>query len=260
MNQVRTHATTNPVQIPAELLRSIPRDYRLTGMGKFVVGAALALGLGAVASSVAIYISAKETSALKREMAEQGQVVPGVVVKTYRTGDDGKRDVFLYEFSVDGTAYRGRTDIELRASPHYEAGSSIPVRYLPSQPAKNWIDGHPPGGVPLFVIPLLGGGLLVGSYAIFRNLRRQEGLVSEGRAALARVMKVTRVRRGEQRKQRAQIGFVLLSGARQEAYIEFGRNAPQADSTIVIVYDRENPRRVLRYPACLVRVEKPGEW
>jgi len=260
MNPIRTQTAVSPVRIPAELLRSIPRDYRLTGKGRFVVGAAIALVLGAVASSVAVYISAKRTSALQREMAEQGQVVPGIVVKTYRTGDDDKRDVVLYEFSVNGKAYKGRTEIGLRASPHYEAGSSIPVRYLPSRPEKNWIDGHPPGSVPLFVIPLLGGGFLVGSYAIFRNLRRQEGLVSEGRAALARVMKVTRVRRGEQRKQRAQIEFELLSGARQEAHIEFGRNAPQADSTIVIVYDRENPRRVLRYPACLVRVEKPGEW
>jgi len=74
------------------------------------------------------------------------------------------------------------------------------------------------------------------------------------------VKTVKRVHRGEYRKQRAQIQFLLMSGARQEAQLEFGKNAPQPDSTIIILYDRDNPRRVLRYPACLVRVEKPGEW
>lgn len=260
MNRMRTQAVSDTTQIPPELLRSVPRDCTLTGMGKFARGAAVALVFGAVASSVGVYVSAKRTSALKREMAANGRVVAGVVVKTYRTGSDDKQDVFVYQFSFDDKTRTGRAKIGLRASPHYPAGSNILVRYLPGRPEVNWMDGHPPGGVPLFLIPVFGGALLAGSYAIYLSLRCQKGLVTEGRAALARVKKVERVRHGEHKQQRAHIEFALLSGGRQEAHIDFGKNAPQANATIVIVYDSENPRRVLRYPPSLVRVAKPGEW
>jgi len=260
MNQVRPGTAAGPIQIPAELLRSIPRDCSLTCAGRFVLGAVIAMILGAVCFSVGAYMSAERTSALKQEMAEHGQIAPGVVIKTYRTGDDPKRDVFLYQFSIEGKTYAGRTEVGAGASSRYQAGSNVPVRYLPARPQANWIDGYPPSGVPLFVIPLLSGGLLITAYAMSVGLRRQQELLSEGRAALARVKKVTRLRRGEHKKQRAHIEFALLSGARQEAYVDFGRNAPQPESTIVIVYDRENPRRVLRYPPPLVRLEKPESW
>lgn len=259
MNKIRAQVVS-PAGIPAELQRSTPRGFRLTAMGRLTLGAAIVFVLGAVAFSVGAFLSAARAKALMREMAEHGQLASGVVVKAYRTGDDDKRDVFLYEFVVADKTYNGRTKVRVRNSPHYRAGASIPVRYLPAQPEKNWIDGYPPGAIPLFVTPLVAGALLIGGYSVFRKLRCQEELVSEGRAALARVTVVKRVRRGEYRKQRAHIEFGLMSGARQEAYLEFGKNAPAPDSTIVIVYDRENPRRVLRYPACLVRVQKPGEW
>jgi hypothetical protein len=260
MIQVRARRTDSAVTIPDELMRSVPRHWKLTASGKCVLGAAVFMVVGAIAFSVGAYISAKKTSALKRAMAEEGQLVSGAVVKTYRTGDDHKRNVFHYEFVLDGKVYTGRTEIGVGHSPGYQAGNSVPIRYLPARPTTNWIDGYPPSGVPLFLIPVLGGAMLLVAYAMLRNLWRQEELVAEGRAVLARVKAVKRVRRGENRKQRAQLEFTLLSGAQQEAYLEFSRNAPQPDSTIVVVYDRENPRRVLRYPACLVRVEKPGEW
>lgn len=260
MNQVRTKPMDSPVQIPPELMRSTPRACRLTVGGRFALGVAIFMVLGATAFSLGAYVSVKKNTALKREMAERGQVVSATVVKTYRTGDDNKRDVFLYEFDLDGKTHNGRTDIGIGHSPHYRVGTAIPVRYLPDRPNKNWIEGYPPGAIPLFLIPVLGGMMLVVAYAMLWRLRRQQELVAEGRAALARVLSVKRVRRGEHKKQRAQIEFALMSGARQEAYLEFGKNAPPPNSALVVLYDRENPLRILRYPACLVRVEKPGEF
>lgn len=260
MNQVRTKVVDSPVQIPSELMRSTPRNYKRTTAGKAVVFAAVVMVLVAVTFSVGTYLSAKKTAAMRREMAEHGQVISAAVVKTYRSGDEDKRDVFLYEFSFNDKRFKGRTEIDIKHSPRYRVGEMIPVQYLPDRPETNWIEGHPPSGLPLFLIPIVAGAMLACTYAMLRSLWRQEELVAEGRAALARVLSVKRVHRGEQKKQRAQIEFPLLSGARQEAYLEFGKNAPPPNSTLVVLYDRENPRRVLRYPTCLVRVEKPGEF
>ena len=260
MNRRSAQTITSVAQIPAELLRSTPRHCELTVKGKFAVAAAVAMVIGAIAFSVAGYLSAKHASALQREMSEHGNVVLATVVKTYRTGGDDKRDVFVYEFNIDDRTYSGKTEVESHRSPGYAAGSQVSVRYLPSRPETNWIDGYPHEGIPLFVIPIVSGAMLACAFAMFWNLRRQEELVAEGRAALAVVTSVKRTRRGHNRRQRAQIEFDLLSGSRQEAYVEFGRTSPPPNSTIVVVYDRDNPKRLLRYPACLVRVERPDAW
>ena len=261
MNTVRTKIADGPVQIPAELLRSVPRDCRLTAGGKVLLGLAVAMILGAVAFGVGVYISTTRATALKKEMASQGQIAQAVVIKTYRTGDENsRRDVFLYQFVVGEQIHNGRTDINAHGSPRYPVGSSVPVRYLPTRPDVNWIEGHSPRSMPLFVIPLFAAGMLAGAYAIFFSVRRQKALVGEGRAALAKVKKVQRVLRGEHKKKRAYIEFTLLNGSRQESHVDFGGKAIEPDSTIVIVYDAENPRRVLRYPSPLVRVEKPEDW
>lgn len=251
-------------QIPPELLRSAPRDCRLTRRGMLTLGVAVVLFLGAIAFTVGASLSNMRTKALKREMADSGMLATGTVVKTYRTGDDDKRDVFLYEFRAMDRTYSGRTDISVKHSPHYEVGSSISVRYLPSRPEKSWIAGYAPGEVPLFVIPLVAGACLFGGYSVYAKLRRQQELVSEGRAVLARVLKVKRVRyggvHGAHSTHRAEVEFPLLNGSVQKARVDLGRRAPSADSTLVIVYDRENPKKVLRYPACFVRLEKPEVW
>lgn len=260
MNRTASEMTDNTTAIPEELKRSVPRPWKLTAQGKGVFAGAILMVIAAVAFTVGAYVSVRHTAAIHRAMQEHGRTQSAAIVKTYRAGDEDKRDVFVYEFSVDDKTYRGRSEIAIKQSPRYQAGSSISVRYLPERPAVNWIDGYPPRGIPLFVIPLLAGVMLVCAFAMLRRLWRQEELVAEGRAAAAMVKTVKRVHRGENRKQRAQIQFLLMSGARQEAQLEFGKNAPQPDSTIIILYDRDNPRRVLRYPACLVRVEKPGEW
>jgi hypothetical protein len=164
----------------------------------------------------------------------------------------------VYRFVTGETTHHGRTDIKAHGSPIYAAGSTVPVLYLPTRPDVSWIQGHPPGSIPLFAVPLFAGGMLAGAYAIFFAVRRQRALVAEGRAALATVKSVQRVWRGEHKKQRAYIEFTLMNGSRQEAHIDSGGKALQADSTLVIVYDPENPRRALRYPSPLVRVETPG--
>jgi hypothetical protein len=259
--QASANVAIDPARIPEELLRSIPRDCRLTGFGKFAVGTAVTLIIGAIAFGVGVYLVTTRNAALKKEMAEHGETTTGVVVRTYRAGDENnKRDVFLYQFDAGGKTYSGRTDVGVRNSPRYHAGSELPVRYLPVHPQINWMDGRAPRTVPLFTIPLFVVLMLGGAYGIFWGVRRQRMLVSEGRAALARIKEVKRLMRGEHKKQRAYIEFAQLNGAHQEAHVDFGKKAPQAGSTMVVLYDPDNPSRVLCYPASLVRVAKPEAW
>jgi Protein of unknown function (DUF3592) len=187
-------------------------------------------------------------------MATSGRDAAGVVIKTYRAGGDDKKDVFIYEFVVGGQTYRVRTEIASGRGLGYQVGTSVPVRYLPSRPQENWIDGHPPGGVPLFFIPLVSVACFGGAWAIAVKVRRQRELLAEGRPALAEVKRIKRIQTGNHKMQRAFIGFTLLNGSVHEGRIDFQRRVPQLGSTILILYDREDPRRLIRYPVSLVRL------
>lgn len=255
MKRTGTPTAGESSPIPSDLLRSVPRECELTGLGRFAIGASVALALGALIGSVAIYIAATRASELKRAMIESGRVA-GVVIKAYRTGGDNKKDVFLYEFGVDGQTYRGRTEIAVSRSPEYRVGVSIPVRYLPSRPQGNWIDGYPPSSVPLFLIPLVSVACIGGALAIVANVRRQRELLTEGRPVLAEVKRIKRVQTGNHKTQQAFVEFALLNGAVREGRIDFRRRVPQLGSTILILYDKENPRRLVRYPASLVRLSR----
>lgn len=72
----------------------------------------------------------------------------------------------------------------------------------------------------------------------------------------AKVKKVERVRADNHTKQRAFIEFPLMSGSIREAHVDFQRQPPQAGSAIVIIYDRENPDRVMRYPVAMMRITR----
>lgn len=258
MNGKRAQTASDQAQIPLELLRSTPRDLALTTQGQIAVQVLIVTAVIVLLLSAGVYISASHTSALKREMAREGQLVSGVIVQAQRSSGKNRRDVFIYEYAVDGQRYRGRITTRVHTPPVYAVGGTVPVRYLPSRPSVNWPDGRPPAGAPLWFIPLLVAALLAGTGAMFWIFRRQRELLCEGRPALARVQSLKRVRKGEYSRQRAQIEFTLLSGGTRQAYLDFGANAPQPGSTVVILYDRENPARLMRYPASLVRVETPA--
>lgn len=239
--------------LPVELLRSAPREVRLTGLGRFAVATAILLVVGAIVFGVAMYETARDATDLQRRMADEGRVTTASVLSSRTTRGKNPRRIVEYEFPADGRVIRTEARLNARRSQHLVVGSTVPVRYLPADPETSWIEGHAPKGVPLAVIPIGVIGMLGGAWAIWWSLRRQRRLVEEGRATLARVKSVRPVRKGDKRVQRVVYEFTLMSGAKREGRADMYRKVPSEGELIPILYDKDDERRQLRYPTELYR-------
>ena len=92
---------------------------------------------------------------------------------------------------------------------------------------------------------------------IAKALRRQRRLLEEGRPAIARVTS-SRQRHGTHghTHQHVEYEFTTLSGARRTGRFDAQRNVPVPGSTILVLYDPDEPKRQAPYPIRLYRVER----
>ena len=263
----RMQTTPQAVQIPPELLRSVPRQVALSRAGKASVGIAIALVLGALATAVALSVTAGRDAAHYQVVENDSAVTPGRVVAVGPVRD-GKRLVH-YSFVVDGREHSGQTTLQSRYWRRMPVGTPVQVRYLPAAPEENWLLGHQPQGVPYWVVGVAPLSLLVGPVAIFISLRKQRGLLAEGRPALARVTRLKRIQ-GHQAAghrlgytytpgrhgagYRVYYEFNDLSGAKHTGRANVGQNAPPEGSALVILYNIDEPRRNAPYPLPNVRI------
>jgi hypothetical protein len=97
----------------------------------------------------------------------------------------------------------------------------------------------------------------LGSLLIFFALSRARDLLSGGRPAEARVTEVHRQTHSHGSSHRVELEFTVLSGAKHHGRLEQGSKPPAVGSTLIIVYDPDQPKRQARYPMKLVRVAKP---
>ena len=110
-----------------------------------------------------------------------------------------------------------------------------------------------PRGVPLWAIPLIPASLLVAVAGIVRGLRRSWMLLSEGRAAQARVVNQKKVRRDNRTAYQITCEFRDLSGAIHTMRYDVMKAPPSLGSEMTVVYHRDDPRRHAVYPFRLVR-------
>lgn len=251
------HRNVEFEMLPAELLRSTPRDVKLTGAGWAVTIIAVVLAAGAILFPVWSVITVRDASGLKDRMSREGRISSGVILDVGRTGGDRPRRIVRYGFEANGTRYEDHTELDWNRTRQFTPGMTIPIRYLPSDPNENWIEGFPPSGIPVLVIPLATLGLLASPVAMLAQIRKQRELLTEGRATLARVTAVSKVRKGQHSAQRVEFEFPLLTGSVAQGKADFAKNPPAPGANIVLLYDRENPSRNVRYPLRLVRVEVP---
>jgi len=95
--------------------------------------------------------------------------------------------------------------------------------------------------------------LLIVATALVWVVRRQRILLSEGRAARARVMALKKVSSDKGKRYRVTYEFQTLSGARQQSRCEIGKTPPAIGATIPVVYHRDRPDWSATYPLQLVR-------
>lgn len=241
--------------IPPELIRSTPRETKLTSTGVVAWIFVALLGLGGIVGGTSIYAASDHWSALKAEMRTSGLTAEGTVVGLRRTSGKNPQRLVSYQYFVGDRTYENRMRLSLRRTARLSVGSPVQVRYLPRDPHIGWLKGFEPSGVPIVLLPVtvFGCGLLVS--LLLWNLRRQRTLLAEGRAALATVTDVGKARKGDSRIIRVKYEFQILSGAVRTGSIDMHRNPPAVGTTIIVLYDRENPAVQTRYPLSLYRLE-----
>ena len=130
---------------PPPLTYSRPRDVSLTGGGRALVVFAVLLFMAAIGAGVGMYNAAVRHAGERRAIAEEGVTTTGVVTRLRSDGDDRRR--VGYEFGVNGRVVRGERQVSGERRRTLQVGSPIDVRYLPSDPTVNELDGRPRSGI-----------------------------------------------------------------------------------------------------------------
>jgi hypothetical protein len=248
-----------PSRLPPELLGSVPRDVRLTSGGVAVVVTAIVLAIGALVSAI-VMVVVYARSESERQLREQDSVTAGaeVVRIAVARGEEQRRTV-TYRYDVDGRRYTGTARLRESDRRDLKTGDPIQIGYLASRPQTNWLTGYERRGFPIWTIPIVSLSLLLAAAAVARSVRRQWILLSEGRAAQARVISTKKVHRDHKRTAfRVSYEFQTLSGAKQTSRCEVGKTPPPIGTQIPIVYHRDKPQWSAAYPLQLVRPGRVG--
>ena len=235
-------------------LGSVPRDVALTGRGKAL--AILAPCLAIAALGLGVWLSTLHVRQLRdRELRSRDAVLTnGEVVRVTRTRDKHPRQVVTYRFSdADGGSHVGSIRLGEDEPLQRFAGDMISIAYLRSDAERNWMSGHEPDVMPLWVAPVVSAALAAVTWLMIWRLRRDWRLLSEGRAAEARVVATKRVTRQHQSATRVNYEFTTIAGATVEGHQELGRRPPAVGDRVIVVYHRDDPHWNALYPLPLVK-------
>jgi hypothetical protein len=239
------------MRIPAELLRSSPRDVTLTPTGIAAVVTASLIGVAAIVSSVLVY-----NHAMRWRAADRAAVtVPAEVVRLGATRGEHPKWVATYAFVADGRTHEGTSTLGRRDRQERAVGDTLQVRYLPTAPATSWVDGYQPGHIPLVIAPVLlvGLALIAGSMAFM--IRNQREMLTNGRPAVATVMDTKKVSHQHGHHYRTKVEYPTFGGGKVTRHFDLSKQ-PAVGGELLVLYDPDTPNRAMRYPLSLV---KPAE-
>ena len=227
------------------------RPVRLTGSGIALLVMAGAMLLGAVAAGIGLGTTAKRQAKEQRLLQEQSVNTDAQITRVWRGGDKNQQHLVSYRFTVQEREYVARKGVPSRIWQTLRAGSTLPVRFLPSNPKVNhpteWDDTPMPNWVPY----LVSGELAVIAVVLAILLRKQVRLLTEGRPAPGIVTGHRRTKNGTV----IRYEFQLMNGATAKGRGQ-SRRPPAIGSPVCVLYDPENPRRNAPYPLCLVKLTK----
>jgi Protein of unknown function (DUF3592) len=237
---------------PQGLDRLRPREVRLTPGGIALVMGLGVLLIGAVASFVILTNVSRKQAEEQRLLREEGADTGAVVTRLWRSSEKSNPAWVSYTFSANQNAvvYEGRSRIPLNYWRRLQPGSTIAIRFVPAHPEMN----HPLAAAnrptPPWLPTLMSAGLVAMALVLTHPLRRQRFLLIEGRAAPGRVTSLKKTDKGSV----VQYEYRILSGATKTGRSGPMRKPPGIGSSIVVIYDPEDPRRQALYPLPLVRL------
>ncbi len=233
---------------PDELNCATPRETELTGSGTAITVLATLFLLGAIGGSIAFRIHAIHRQQELDLLMAQGQVTQGTVTRKWRTGGKSPQNMASYAFEAGGASYSGRSGFSNAHWRQLGEGEPIDIRYLPSDPSRNFPVLAPIHPDPWGITILFGLSLLIAPAILGWQIARERALVRDGTAAPGLV---TGNRRGKGNWVEYDFGALgggRYNGRRQCRYMEPG-------TPVCILYDAQNPSRNLLYPGQFVKAK-----
>ena len=117
------------------------RPVQLTGSGIAMLVLAGAMLLGAVAAGIGLGTTARRQAKDLRLLQEQGVNTDAQITRVWRSTGKDQQHLVSYRFTAQGREYVARKSVPSRIWQTLRAGSSLPVRFLSSNPKVN----HPIG-------------------------------------------------------------------------------------------------------------------
>jgi hypothetical protein len=185
----------------------------------------------------------------------EGVRTEGKIVRTGITRGENKRRYAVYRYVAGGVLYEDRVTLRKRDAGVAVAGGAIPVRYLPSNPARSWMVGYEPKGPPQWLALVVPVVMWAGAALIGLVLVNQRRMLADGRPAQARVASAKKFSTGDSHGYKVEFEFRTMSGALKRVKTDTTRKLAEGAS-VTILYDRDNPGKVSLYPLALVRTPK----
>lgn len=247
---------TRPSHHHAEdpLRHSAPRQVRLTEGGFGVALVAALCVAGALIAGPLLLVKASRDRVRLEHLLRESVATEATVVRVEISRGEKRRRTVHYAYSVDGQTSDGRTRLRERDRRPVEAGSRIPIFYVPSGKRESWLPGYEPRGTPAVLAIVVPAGSLTLATLLAWLIRREWRLLEEGRVAKGVVTSHEKVWQKPQGC-RAHYEYHLLSGALRRGHVDKDekKDAPAVGSSLTIVYDREDPRHNSLYPFQFVK-------
>jgi hypothetical protein len=240
---------------PAELERSRPRPVRFSGQGKFILVVMLALVAGGLIGAVLL---SRESAAERRDdrlLALAGSDSEARITRLWRTSGKRGRCFAAYQFRAAEAVVTTSAAVSCGSWRSLTEGQSRKVRYIAGNPALNRLEGIAIGNrTPIWLAPFIGFILILSALLIARRLVIERRLLEEGHAAPGVVTKLG-IRTDKGRK--VHYEFATYSGTAMKGSFgpAHGKNALPPGTPIVVLYDRDDPKRNTRYPPSLFRLD-----
>jgi len=228
------------------------RPVRLSGAGYALSVLAAFFVIGGLVLGVFLWNQSRRQSTETLRLRNEGVLAQATVVRLWKSGDKDNTPWVSYRFEVDGQVVTGSTQAPRKKWSAMHTGDTIPVRYLPANPAINHPEGWTRHVTPVLVVVLV-PAMFMGFAVLFGViLTRQSRLLSEGRPAPGVVVKVRRTDKAVT----ISYEFRVMSGATRKGRSSLsGKNVPGEGSVVCVIYDPDNPRRNGLYPFSLVRLD-----
>jgi hypothetical protein len=233
---------------PPELSGPTPR--RL----KWTIGGTLSLVLSflIVFFGFGLVFNAYDAANQDHRLKDEGKEMDAIVTRTWQESIKTIHYKVAYEFSAGGHTVRGESEIPRRKWQALTAGSHLPVKYVPSEPAINRAAVAYERLVPYWV-PLVAFVCWIGmvALAVF-PIRKERRLLKYGQQAAGVITNNPTGRRpkyGYVVKYEFQLpgGSTVIGKTQRDGWFHSGQ-------TVCVIYDPKRPRRNGLYPLRLSRI------